>query len=151
MQIIRYVDETRYRDYDNRRQGYYGGYHPTYYNDYWSPYLMGYLLSSAVNSGDRAAWVYHHRESIDDARYQDLLARDAGLADQVRQLEMQNVQRDPAYVLPAMANDPDLMYSKEFVDSARKKGPSVLTYAMESLLMVSAIGAGIWLFCIREW
>ena len=47
---------------------------------------------------------------------------------------------DPAYVLPAMANDPDLMYSKEFVDSARKKGPSVLTYAMESLLMVSAIG-----------
>ena len=151
VQVIRNVDESRYQNYDNRVRIFYDISHPTYYHDYWSPYLMGYLFSSAINASDRAAWVYHHRDSIDDARYQDLLARDAGLAGQLRQLEMQNVQPDPAYVLPAMANDPDLMYDKGFVDSARKTGPSVLTYAIESLLMVSAIGAGIWLFCIREW
>ena len=111
---IRSVDENRYRNYDYRAQVYYGNYPPTHYNDYWSPFLMGYLLSSSVHSTDRAAWVYNHRDSIDDARYHDLVARDAGLAAQLRQMELQHVQRDPNYVLPTMVNDPDLMYDKGF-------------------------------------
>ena len=70
---IRSVDETRYRNYDDRALVFYGNSRPAYYNDYWSPFLNGYLLSSAINRADRAAWVYHHRDSIDDARYQDLV------------------------------------------------------------------------------
>ncbi len=145
------VDETRYRNYDSRVNIFYGNSRPTYYNDYWSPYLMGYLLSSSVASADRAAWVYHHRDSIDDSRYQELLARDAGLTAQLRQLESQNVQRDPNYVLPAMASDPDLMYAKSFVDSAHQHGPSVSAVVVRTLLVVSAVGVGIWLLFIREW
>ncbi len=148
---IRYVDENRYRNYDYRAQVFYGNFAPVRYNDYWSPFLMGYLLSSAVNSTDRAFWVYHHRDSIDDARYYDLLARDAGLSAQLRQMELQNVQRDPNYVLPTMVNDPDLMYDKGFVDSARQHGPSVSSVAGWTLLIVAVFGAAIWLLFIREW
>jgi hypothetical protein len=148
---VRSVDEYRYRNYNSRVQIFYGNSQPAYYNDYWSPFLMGYLFSSAVNSTDRTAWVYNHRDSIDDARYRDLLARDAGLEAQLNQLQTQNVQRDPNYVLPTMANEPDLMYDKGFVESARAHGPSVWSVAVETLLAVGVIGAAIWLFFIREW
>ncbi len=124
---------------------FYGNSRPTYYNDYWSPFLTGYLLSSAVSPFDRTAWVYNHRDSIDDYRYQELLARDAGLSARLRQMESQNVPRDPDYVLPTMANDPDLMYSKGFVDSARHHGPSVWSVAVWTLVVAGLVGLAVWL------
>lgn len=148
---IRSVDESRYRNYDDRALVFYGNSRPANYNDYWSPFLNGYLLSSAINRTDRAAWVYHHRDSIDDARYQDLVTRDAGLAAQLEQMKLQNVQRDPGYVLPTMASDPDLMYSKGFVDSARRHGPPVWSVAIWTLVVVVLVGMAVWLLFIREW
>ncbi len=148
---IRTVDEPRYQNYDHRAVIFYGNSRPTYYNDYWSPFLNAYLLSSAVSAMDRAAWVYHHRDSIDDYRYQDLLAHDGALAARVQQLEAQGTQPDPNYVLPAMANDPDLMYAKDFVVSARSHGPSVASVAAWTLTGAALLGAAVWLLFIREW
>jgi len=148
---IRSVDEGRYQDYDRRTVIFYGNSRPTYYDDHWSPFLNGYLLSSAISSFDRTAWVYHHRDSIDNLRYQDLLARDAGLSARLQQMELQNVPRDPGYILPTMANNPDLMYSKGFVDSARQQGPSVLAVAFWTLVVAGLVGMAVWLGFVKEW
>ena len=148
---IRSVDEARYQDYDRRTVIFYGNSRPTYYHDYWSPFLNAYLLSSAVSAFDRTAWVYHHRDSIDDYRYQELLARDAGLSARLQQMESQNMPRDPGYVLPTMANDPDLMYSKGFVDSARQQGPSVWSVAFWTLFVSGLVGLAMWLGFVKEW
>jgi hypothetical protein len=79
--------------------------------------MMGYLFHEAVTPYDRSLWVYHHRADLDDARYRDMLARDAQLEARVRDLERQGVQRDPGYVVPSMKDNPDLQYSKDYVDS----------------------------------
>ena len=115
--------------------------------------LDGLLAFIGCQFDGSSGWVYHHRDSIDDARYHDLLARDAGLSAQLRQMELQNVQRDPDYVLPTMVNDPDLMYDKGFVDSARQHGPSVSSVAGWSCCLIgrSVRGGRIWLLFIREW
>lgn len=112
-----YVTHERYITYDNRASVFYHGYAPTSYNDCWSPFLMGYLFSSAINSHDRAEWVYNHRDSIDDARYRDLVSKDAKLEAELKQIQEQKKAADPNYTLPGMT-DPDLQYNKDFVTAA---------------------------------
>lgn len=84
---------------------------------------MGYLLSESLNSHQRATWVYHHRDQMDSARYQELLAKDAELKALLEALEKEKVARDPNYVLPALAQNPDLQYSKDFVTAAYNPVP----------------------------
>lgn len=118
--VRRYVTHERYVTYDNRLSSFYGPYYgrPAYYSDYFSPFLMGWLMSDALNSHQRALWVYHHQDQMDQARYAELLRRDAQLQAEINQLKAQNVVQDSNYVPPQMADNPDLMYSKEFVDAA---------------------------------
>ena len=118
--IRRTVTHERYVTYDNRAQSFYGGYYarPTYYRDFYSPFLMGFLFSSVMRSSDRATWMYHHEADMDQARYHEMLSRDAQLQAEIDQLKAQNIPRDPGFVLPAMADNPDLMYSKEFVEAS---------------------------------
>lgn len=116
--VRRYVTHERYVTYDNRSTTFYQGYSPQPYNDFFSPFLMGYLFSSAVNNNDRASWAYHHKDQMDQARYEAMLAKDAELKARIEALEKQGVPRDPNYVVPGMAENPDLQYSKEFVDAA---------------------------------
>jgi hypothetical protein len=116
--VRNYVTHERYITYDTRAGNFYRGYQPSYYNDCWSPFLMGYLFSSSVNSWDRANWVYNNRDSLDQARYDDLLRRDAGLSAQLQQLQATGQVRNPGYVLPAFAANPDLQYSQNFVTAA---------------------------------
>ena len=116
--VRRYVTHERYVTYDNRSSTFYQGYSPAPYNDFFSPFLMGYLFSSAVNSSDRAYWAYHHRDQMDEVRYREMLAKDAELKARIEALEKQGTPRDPNYVVPGMSENPDLQYSKEFVDAA---------------------------------
>jgi hypothetical protein len=117
--VRRYVTHERYITYDNRASGFYGGYYgrPIYYNDFFSPFLMGWLFSDAINSQQRALWMYHHQNDMDQARWNAMLARDAQLQSEIDALRSQNVVVDPDYV-PSQMTDPDLMYSKEFVDAS---------------------------------
>lgn len=118
--VRKYVTHERYVTYDNRASTFYGPYYsaPQPYNDFFSPFLMGYLLSSAINSHDRATWVYHHRDQMDEARYKELLAKDAELKARLDALEKEKKARDPNYVLPTMKDNPDLQYSKDFVNAS---------------------------------
>ena len=77
---------------------------------------MGYMMSSAMNSNDRAMWAYHHRDQMDDARYQQLLASDANLRAEVERLKAQNVPVNHDYVPTQMKDNPDLMFSKEAIE-----------------------------------
>ena len=114
------ITHERYVTYDNRCSGFYGGFysHPVYYNDFFSPFLMGWILSDAVNSHDRALWMYHHQADMDAARYAELLKRDAKLQAEIDQLKAQKVPVDGSYVPAQMKDNPDLMYNKDFVDAS---------------------------------
>jgi len=118
--VRRYVTHERYVTYDNRASGFYGGYYgrPSYFHDSFSPFLMGWMFSSALSSHDRAAWMYNHQNDMDQARYQEMLRKDAQLQAEIDQLKAQNAPRDPSYVPPQMKDNPDLMFNKEFVDAA---------------------------------
>jgi len=152
VQTVRNVTYERHVTYDHRASTFYGGYygHPVYYNDYFSPFLMGYLFSSAVNANDRALWLYNHRDAMDEARYRDAVSRDAALSARVAELEAQQVQRDPNYVVPAMAGDPDLQYNKDFVDAAYVDQTSGVTVFIVTALVVVLLGVGIYFFFFKN-
>ncbi len=118
--VRRTITHERYVTYDNRASGFYGSYYgnPHPYNDFFSPFLMGYMFSSAVNADQRAYWAYHHRNDMDDYRYNEMLSRDADLSRRLRELETQGIVRDPNYVLPQMQDNPDLQYDRGFVEAA---------------------------------
>lgn len=118
--VRNYVTHERYVTYEHRSSVFYGPYygHPVCYHDYYSPFLMGWLLSDAINSHQRALWMYHHQYDMDQARYAELLRRDARLQAEIDQLKAQNIARDAGYVPPQMADNPDLMFNQEFVNAS---------------------------------
>jgi hypothetical protein len=118
--VRRSVTHERYVTYDNRANTFYGGYYgsPMYYHDPFSPFLMGWIMSDALNSQQRALWMYHHQSDMDSARYQAMLAKDAKLQAEIDALKAKNLTPDPSYVPPQMAENPDLMFNKDFVDAS---------------------------------
>jgi hypothetical protein len=150
VETVRNVTHERYVTYDNRASGFYGSrYQPTYYHDSFSPFLMGYLTSSALNSQQRAMWVYNHQSDMDSARYQQLLASDANLRAEIERLKASNAPVDASYVPPGMADNPDLMYDKSFVDAHRPKDSGISVWWM--LLGITAIGGVVYLVFFRKW
>lgn len=128
--VRKYVTHERYVTYDNRSSTFYGGFygHPQPYNDFFSPFLMGWIMSDAMNSHQRATWMYHQGPissggSIDDARYNEMLRRDAKLQAEIDALKRQNVARDPAYLPEQFKDNPDVIYDKGFVESAYNPEP----------------------------
>lgn len=125
----RQVDQLRhelsYQRWVNREQRLHTFYGPYYgrplviYNDLYSSVFWWWLLDLSFEN--RALWAYHHRYSMDQARYDSLLARDAQLVARIRQLEQMNLQRDPAYVPPGVERD--LMYADDYVDAVYNPQP----------------------------
>jgi hypothetical protein len=123
------LDHERWVNRLPRAQVFYGSYYTrplVYYNDPYNSFFWWWLLDRSLN--DRAYWAYHHRYDMDDARYQALLARDAALQAQIAQLELQNVQRDRAYVPPDLTANPDLMYSDDYVNAVYNPQPAPTAY-----------------------
>jgi hypothetical protein len=118
--VRKYVTHERYVTYDNRASTFYGGFYgsPVYYHDPFSPFLMGWLFSDAINTHQRALWMYNHQSDMDAARYKEMLAKDAKLQAEIDQLKAKNTPQDASYVPPEMASNPDLMYNKEFVNAS---------------------------------
>ena len=166
--VRRYVTHERYVTYDHRVSVFYGPSiyaHPVYYNDWYSPFLMGYLFSSAVHANERAMWLYCHRgPDMDEARYREMLARDRELEARIRELERQGVKRDPNYVVPAMRDNPDVQYNKEFVTSVVNPQPvppppssgggnvgAFFFWFFVIVLSLLAVWLVIWLFFFKDW
>ena len=134
--VRRYVTHERYVTYDHRVSSFYGPYYgqPYYYHDSFSPFLMGWLLSDAINSQQRALWMYNHQYDMDASRYNEMLRRDARLQAEIDALKAQNVVRNPAYIPPQMEDNPDVMYNKEFVDASYNPQEVPVTPAPQSQL-----------------
>ena len=90
---------------------------PVVYNDPFGPYFYLWLLDRCP-AEQRAAWAYHHRAQIADARWADMVGRDTQLESRVKQLEAENRPRDPNYVPAPLKDAPDLMYSDEYLAAA---------------------------------
>jgi hypothetical protein len=168
--VRNYVTHERYVTYDNRARGFYGGYYssPVYYSDPFSPFLFGYMMSSAINSHDRALWMYHHRDQMDDARYQAMLAKDAKLEAEIAALKAQNLAVDPNYAPAGM--DQDLQYNEDFIDaslgvedgfdpsaglppvnnSSSGSGGSVFLAIFGGLVFLVIVGAVVYIFFFKD-
>jgi hypothetical protein len=123
------LDHERWVNRLPRAQVFYGSYYTrplVYYNDPYNSFFWWWLLDRSLD--DRAYWAYHHRYDMDDARYQALLARDAALQARIAQLESQNIQRDRAYVPPDLKDNPDLMYSDDYVNAVYNPQPAPTVY-----------------------
>ncbi len=147
--VRNYVTHERYVTYDNRASSFYGSYYgtPHYYSDPFSPFLFGYLMSSAINSHDRALWMYHHRDQMDEARYREMLAKDAKLEAEIAALKAKNVAVDPNYTPDGM--DQDLMYNKDFVNASLGVDQGYDPYAGIPAASSGGSGAGtvfLWIF-----
>ena len=96
-----------------KTQVYYSAYYsrpvPTYiYHDNYNPYFWMWMMDRSDN--DRAMWAYNHRSDMDQQRYQELLAKDASLAQKIKDLEAKGQAVDPNYK-PAGVDD-DLVYDQ---------------------------------------
>lgn len=160
--VRRHVTHERYITYDNRASGFYGGYygHPMYYHDSFSPFLWGWIMSDAINSQQRALWMYHHQNDMDQARYQAMLAKDARLQAEIDALKAQNLARDPSYVPPQMQDNPDLMYNKEFVEASYNpvavepepaSGSGVVAFMFWTIVILSIGGIFVYFMFVKEY
>jgi len=94
-----------YRDYRNREI--------KRYNDHYSDLFFLWLLDR--NLREQAAWLYHHRETMDQQRYNDLLHSNSKLHGIIEEMENQNITRDESFVPEGM--DGDLMYADMFANT----------------------------------
>jgi len=111
------VTPEKYASRPARSQAYYGpspATPPTVFHDPFGPMFYVWMLERA-SAERRAAWAYHHRRRMDESRWADMVRRDPQLPSRLQQLEAAGQPRDPAYVPPELAGDPDLMYSDEYL------------------------------------
>lgn len=123
-QLRSQLTHERWVNREYRQQQFYGSYYTrpvVIYNDPYPSFFWWWLLDRSLE--ERALWAYHHRQQMDAARYNALLAKDAQLEARIRQLEAQGVARDPKYTPAGM--DTDLMYSNEYVDAVYNPAPTV--------------------------
>jgi hypothetical protein len=123
-------------------------YHDPYSNVFWL-----WLLAQSLDQ--QARWAYHHHDTMDDARYRDLLARNDQLPAKISQVERDDGPRDPTYVPPGVPTD--LMFSESYVDAAYNPqpippSPSQVWGALgKVLLVVAGIVFLFWLVFIKRW
>jgi hypothetical protein len=153
--LRRELDAQRWENRQLRRREFFGGYYTwpppvVVYHDPYSNVFWWWLLSRSLE--DRAYWAYNHRQSMDEARYRDLLAHDANLEARIHQLEAEQAPRDPAYRPENI--DPDLMYSDSYVDAVYnpQPRPTAPGHALSTVLIVLGVLALIiWLVFYKRW
>jgi hypothetical protein len=160
-ELRRELDRERWANRAYREHQYYGPYYGrpvVVYHDPYNSWFWWWLLDQNLQT--RAYWAYNHRGVMDEARYRDLLARDARLEAEVRKLEAQKVPPDPAYEPPGI--DPDLMYTDQYVTAAynpqppapRPPGASLragLGVLVRALIVIAVVAFLIWLVFFKRW
>lgn len=120
------VNRSEYENRTTRVEHHYHTHYGDRYNDYYSrPYINvggGYSAlfwySMLDWSADRQArWFYHNQNVINQQYYQQQLTQNAQLRAEVERLKAQNVTVNPQYVDSEYQENPDLMYSQEYVKS----------------------------------
>ncbi|MGD0896374.1 MAG: hypothetical protein ABR915_00975 [Thermoguttaceae bacterium] len=150
------IDDYGYRTRPARWSSFYGGYvsYPLVsYNDPISSAFWWWLMDQSIE--ERALWAYHNQSRIDAARYQAILDSDAAVRGRLAELEVQNAARNPNYVPPALASNPDLMYSDGYVNNVYASRPTTsgrVAFWLFTAPLLAAIGFGAyWLLFVKRW
>lgn len=117
VQNIRSMSHTTYISRETRIHTFYSGYYSypiVVYHDPYNSFFWYWMLDRSFE--ERALWAYHNRATMDTARYQALLAKDAQLEGRIRQLEAEKRAVDPTYT-PTGMTDYDLQFTDDYVDS----------------------------------
>jgi hypothetical protein len=148
----------RYQNREYRQRDFYNNVYfsrpVVIYHDPYSSIFWWWLLDRSIEQ--QALWAYHHRYSMDQARYNDLLAKNAELAGRVRALEQQGVVRNTAYQ-PAGMKESDLMYNDEYVKAVYNPQPEphsfgyVLKVLLTIFLLLGIISLMVWLVFVKKW
>ena len=108
---------------------------------------------SEWNAERRARWLYHNQGSIERDAYERGM-KDAAVAAELAKLKAQNVSANPDYVDEDFSDNPDLMYSQEYVEAAYN--PTVVPQdsgVSGSVLLwifgIIIIGAVVWFVIFR--
>lgn len=165
-QLRRELDRERWANRELRRRQFYGGYYTqpgpvVVYNDPYSSFFWWWLLAQSLDV--QARWAYHHRHSMDEARYHELRSRNTQLEERIRQLEAKGVARDPTY-RPEGMPEPDLMYTDEYVTAAYNpqpppaqhtprpaRGSSAAWVLFKVCLVLAALWFAIWFIFFKRW
>lgn len=94
------------------------------YRDSFSDLFWWWLLTRSLDQ--QAQWAYHHRASMDEQRYRDLLASNAQLEAKVKELEAAKVRPDPTFT-PSGLPAKDLMFRDEYVEAVYNPQPAPQT------------------------
>jgi hypothetical protein len=141
-QTTLHPDYEMYSTRSVRIRNYYSPYYSrplVIYNDNYSSFFWWWLLDQSFE--DRAQWVYHHRQDMDEARYRALVYQDLQLENRIQELEQRQIPADPDYVPAGM--DRDLMYSDKYVDRVYATRPTHNGQIAFWFIMVpTAIGVG---------
>lgn len=117
-----------------------------YYNDSFNGWFWLWLLDRPQYHGD---WVYHHRDQIDPARFEELKKKDATLEKRIAELEAQGVKKDPSYVPPGI--EEDLMYKDEYVKGAYEKTKKSSFPWFWAVFFPLLVGSFVYLFFFHRW
>jgi hypothetical protein len=153
------LDGERYANREQRVRNSYGDRYDHYrsqpvvvYNDNFSSAFHWWLMAQSIQT--QAEWAYHHRNSMDQARYNAMLSQNAELAARVRSLEAQNVSRNNHWSPNGW--DYDAMLDDNYVSAVYNPQPSrPVSFKWVGtcflwLLIIAAIGAAIWFVFIRD-
>ena len=124
---VRTLDSNKYSNRTVRVENHYHNYYGPRYDYYRSqPYVYvggGYSALFWYSMMDwslerRAMWMYNNQNSINAQLYQQQLADNAQLRAEVEALRIRGTTVNPHYVDPEYKENPDLMYSDEYVHAA---------------------------------
>ncbi len=166
-QLRSQLNHEKWQNRDLRERNFYQSYYSrpiVVYHDPYNSFFWYWMLDRSIEQ--QAMWAYNHRASMDAARYNDLLSKNAELAGRVRALESQNVPRNPAYQ-PAGMQEADLMYTKDYVNAAYNPEPvqqvhtwrgaggpdggSVIKVLLIIFLSLGIISLLVWLVFVKKW
>lgn len=144
------LSHERWVNRESRQQQVFSNYYSrpvVVYNDPYPSVFWWWMLDRSLD--ERAMWAYHHQHTMDQARYREMLARDAQLEARIKQLEKDGVKRDENYTPKGVDND--LMYSDDYVDAAyNPEGTSSLCSVIFWILCVCCLVFVIWFVFFKE-
>ena len=113
---------------------------------------MGWLLSDSISSRSRAEWIYNHQGQIDQARYDELLRKDARLQAELDSLKSQQTPINPNYVPKELQGNEDLMYSKDYLEKSNApiSFPKTIWWIIKYGCLLTIIISVIYLMFIKE-
>jgi len=88
----------------------------------YSPLFWYVLLDWNVQR--QAQWMYHNQNTLNQAIYQEQLAKNAALRAEIERLKATSTPINPNYVDPEFQDNPDLMYSDEYVNAVYNPTPT---------------------------